>query len=84
MSYTQHTTKQEIRRLKAILTFEEYEKIVRRVINIAITSENEKSALTAAMYIIDRVEGKVPVDVIVNDNSSEAYKRYLEMKNGNG
>ncbi len=68
---THLSTRQEIRRLKQILTFDEYEQIVRRIINIAINGDNDKNALTAAMYIIDKLEGKTP-DVVIAGNTLTA------------
>lgn len=59
-------TKQEIRRLKEILTFEEYESVIRRLIDTAINAEKDRDALQAAIYIIDRIEGKIPVSADIN------------------
>ena len=62
-------TRQEIRRLREILTFEEYEKVVRRIINMAINSESEKIALDAATFIVERIEGKLPNEVTVTERT---------------
>ena len=69
-------TRQEMRRLKPILTFEEYEQIVRRIINTAINGENEKNALQAAFYIVDRMEGKIP-ETINHNVSGKTVKELL-------
>lgn len=75
---THITTRQEIRRLQQILTFDEYERIVRRIINTAINSDNEKNALQSAFYIIDRIEGKIPSEININDVSKRTLKDLLE------
>lgn len=66
---TYTVTKQEIRRLKQILTFEQYEQIAQRVINIAIHAEKDRDALEAAKFIIERMEGRLPVEVTADITS---------------
>lgn len=75
---THTTTKQEIRRLKAILTFEQYEQIAQRLINTAINGEKDRDAIQAAIYIIDRMEGKIPVETNVTIADRKILSQLLE------
>ena len=71
------STQQQIKRLNAILTFEQYKEIVDNLIRIA-TSGKDREAVAAAKLIIERVEGAVPKEIVLRRDKEKTIADLLE------